>query len=117
MFELAVEILYLQIRNFTDEIDSTLVMKYLINKKKDGLHITIDEVENKKDSLLKAFQECQEGRCSCPTEEYKKLESLEIEQNKDGIQLQLKALDGLMLDVNEIQKCMEYTTKKVEKEG
>jgi hypothetical protein len=58
-------------------------------------------------------QECQEGRCSCPTQEYSKLESLEIESNEDTIRLKLKSKPDEQLDESEIGKCLEYTKGKV----
>lgn len=90
-------------------------MKYKIEESKDRLDISVNDTDNKKEKLLEAFQECQQGRCSCPTEEYKKLDSLEIEENEEGIKLHLKSKPGTKMNPSEIQKCMEYTTKKVEK--
>lgn len=88
-------------------------MKYIIDKNEEGIVITVDDVKSKKDTLLKAFQECQEGRCSCPTEEYTKLESMKIEQREDGIQLRLKSKQGVDLDKSEINRCLEYTKARV----
>ena len=90
-------------------------MKYKIDKNEEGIEISVDDVKSKKDTLLKAFQECQQGRCSCPTEEYKKLESMQIEQREDGIQLRLKSRQGVELDKSEINKCLEYTKARVNK--
>ena len=72
-------------------------MKYNIEQKEYNLDINIDDMSGNRDKLLEAFQECQQGRCSCPTEEYKKLDSLEIEYNEEGIQLHLKSKDGVKL--------------------
>lgn len=88
-------------------------MKYKIDKNEEGIAVNIDDVISKKDTLLKAFQECQEGRCSCPTEEYKKLDSMKIEQNEDGIQLRLKSKPGVELDKSEINRCLEYTKERI----
>ena len=88
------------------------MMKHKINETESGLDISIVVKEDKKKELLEAFQECQEGRCSCPTEEYKKLESLEIKHNDEKIELHLKSKDGSKLDKTEINKCLEYTEKR-----
>jgi len=90
-------------------------MKYTIDDNKDGIDISISGVKDDKAKLLEAFQECKEGRCSCKTEEYKKLESLEIENSEDGIKLHLKAKDGQKIDKSEIDKCLIYTTESVKK--
>ena len=88
-------------------------MKYRIDEKENGLDISIDDIEGKKEKLLNAFQECQEGRCSCPTEEYKKLDSLEIENNDEGIQLHLKIKDGVKINKDEINKCLQFTKERI----
>jgi len=92
-------------------------MKYTINEHDKGVDISVEDVKNKKEKLLGAFQECQEGRCSCPTEEYKKMESLEVEHDNQSIQLRLKSKHGVKIDKSEIEKCLEYTSKRVEEES
>lgn len=92
-------------------------MKYKIDNNEEGMEISVEDVKSKKDALLKAFQECQEGRCSCPTEEYKKLESMQIELREDGIQLRLKSKQGVDLDKSEINRCLEYTKARANENG
>ena len=92
-------------------------MKYKVESNKDEVNIEISETEGKEKKLLEAFQECQEGRCSCPTQEYSKLKSLEIENNKDTIHLKLKSKSDEQFDEKEISKCLEYTKGKTEDEG
>lgn len=89
------------------------MMKHKINETESGLDISINVKEEKKKELLEAFQECQEGRCSCPTEEYKNLESLEIKHSNDNIELHLKSKEGSKLNKTEINKCLEYTENRV----
>lgn len=88
-------------------------MKHKINETGSGLDISVDVTNEKKDKLLQAFQECQQGRCSCPTEEYKKLDSISIEHDDDKIELHLKVKDGHKLDKAEINKCLDYSENKV----
>lgn len=88
-------------------------MKYKIDENENGLDISINEIKDKKEKLLEAFQECQQGRCSCPTEEYKKLDSLEIDDSDENIKLRLKSKYGSKIDKEEINKCMEYTKNRV----
>lgn len=88
-------------------------MKYKIDENESVIDISINDVKDKKEKLLEAFQECQEGRCSCPTEEYKKLDSLEIDHNDENISLRLKSKDGSKIDIEEISKCMEHTKNRV----
>ena len=90
-------------------------MKYRVNEKSDGVDVTIQDIEGKHKELLDAFQACQEGRCSCPTEEYKKLESLESEHDQRTITIHLKSKKGMNLDVKEIKKCLDYTKEMIGK--
>lgn len=89
--------------------------KYKMNANKKGIDIHIEEVEGQEAELLEAFETCQQGKCSCPTEEYKKLESMAVEGKEGSIQIQLTAKADQELDANEIERCLDYTTRQVEK--
>lgn len=88
-------------------------MESKITKNEKGIDIDITDVEGKKEELLEAFHECSEGRCTCPTQEYEKMETLEITDTEDSIQLSIKAKEGNEIDDKEIEKCLEYTKKRV----
>ena len=88
-------------------------MKYRIAESQNGLEIKVEDVKGNKEKLLQAFQECQEGRCSCPTEEYKKLDTLEIDHSDEGIQLRLRSKRGEKVDTKEISRCLEYTAERI----
>ena len=91
-------------------------MKYKIEQKQNGIEIEVAESKAKQQQLLDAFQACQEGRCSCPTQEYTKLDSLEIEKEADTIHLHLKSKPGEEFDKSEISKCLEHTGSKLTSE-
>ncbi len=55
------------------------VARYRIHEDKSTVLIKVAEVGESKEQLLEAFGECQGGQCSCPTNEYDKLESMEVE--------------------------------------
>ena len=88
-------------------------MKAKIATKQNGIQIDVEDVKDKKEVLLEAFHECSEGRCTCPTEEYKKLESLDIRDGDDTIQLVLKVRPGEQIETKEIEKCLDYTSQRV----
>lgn len=88
-------------------------MKYRVESNKNEINIEVSEAKGKQKKLMEAFQECQEGRCTCPTQEYSKLDSLEIESNEDTIRLKLKSKPDEQFDETEINKCLEYTKGKV----
>ena len=88
-------------------------MKSDIKTTETGIQIEVTEVEGKKERLLEAFQECSEGRCTCPTQEYQKVQSLEVVDLEDSIRLSITAKPDEQIDAVEIEKCLEYTKKRV----
>ena len=88
-------------------------MKYKVESTENEVNIEVTETKGKQQKLLQAFQECQEGRCTCPTQEYSKLDSLEIASDQDTIKLKLKSKPDVNFDESEIGKCLEYTKGKV----
>ena len=88
-------------------------MEAQIKNTESGIEINVTELEGKKTELLEAFQECSEGRCTCPTEEYQKVASMQIEAGDDQIQLSIVARDDQTIDTGEIQKCLDHTKKRL----
>lgn len=88
-------------------------MEAQIKKTENGIEIDVTELEGRKTELLEAFQECSEGRCTCPTEEYQKVASMQIEDGDDRIQLSIVAKDDETIDTGEIEKCLDHTKKRL----
>ena len=90
-------------------------MKSKIISNKNGIDINVTELDGKKEELLEAFQECSEGRCSCPTQEYQKVETMNVIDTEGTIQLSITSKANEVIDTKEIEKCLEYTKNKVSK--
>ena len=88
-------------------------MEANIKTTENGIQIDVTELEGKKEQLLEAFQECSEGRCTCPTQEYQKVASMQVLSGADAIQLSIVARDDETIDTAEIEKCLDYTKKRV----
>ena len=88
-------------------------MEAKIKATETGIKIDVTDLNGKKEQLLEAFQECSEGRCTCPTEEYQKVESLEVIDSGDAIELSIEAKEDQQIDTAEIEKCLQYTKKRV----
>lgn len=88
-------------------------MKRTVKSSSGGLSIEVSDISGQQEQLLAEFQACQEGRCSCPTSEYEKLASLNIEAAGGTVCLNLKAKSGQVLDESKIQKCLDHTEKKL----
>ncbi len=74
-----------------------------------GLHIQVTGLATKQAEFLKAVAECQEGRCSCPSDEYTKLASIKIELPDDAVNIELTAKPGETIDPKSIQRCLDHT--------
>ncbi len=88
-------------------------MEAKITKTENGIEIDVTDLQGQDAQLLEAFQECSEGRCTCPTEEYKKVAAMTVTNEDDEIQLSIKAKDDETIDTAEIEKCLDYTKKRV----
>ena len=47
--------------------------------------------ERQERELLEAFDDCRSGRCSCPTDQYDKLASMDVDRDADSITLRLSS--------------------------
>jgi hypothetical protein len=83
--------------------------KYTIEADGSSIAIELTEVAGRQAGLLEAFGECQEGRCSCPTDEYRKVATMEVQLTGDRIAIRLEAKPGMSLDASEIAACLDYT--------
>lgn len=89
-------------------------MKTKIVGRNDGVQVQISDVGSHADELLLAFKACQAGKCSCPTREYEKVESVDIAQSGQEISLSVRPKAGQQIDVTEIEKCLEHTTNGID---
>ena len=87
-------------------------MRYKVESNENEVSIEVSDTKGKHKGLLDAFKDCREGRCSCPTQEYSKLDALEIEHDEDSISLKLRSRPNERFDESEIKKCLEYTRGK-----
>ena len=83
-------------------------MESRIKEVPEGLLVEISGPADRREVLLETFAACREGRCSCPTDEYGKLESLEVEEGDGGLRVRLRAKAGETFQVSEIERCLEY---------
>jgi len=88
-------------------------MKYSIESQGDDVTITIEQVGDKQVELMAEFNECAEGRCTCPSPQYAKVEAIRIKPTTGKIDISLTAKPGEKIDHADIAKCLEHTTKKV----
>jgi hypothetical protein len=89
-------------------------VKQVIKSDPQGLTVEVTDIEGQQERLLAEFQACRDGRCSCPTDEYEKLEALEIDESSASIRLRLKAKAGQAFDQGDIERCLKHTAGKLD---
>jgi hypothetical protein len=88
--------------------------QYKISNESSVVSIEVTGVAGHQNELLEAFQGCQEGTCSCPTDEYQNVASMTADADESRIAIRLQAKPGAKLDVSQIKSCLDYTIGGVE---
>ena len=73
--------------------------------------------ERQERELLEAFDECRSGRCACPTDQYDKLASMQVQRGDRAITLKLEPKPGERFDTAQLQTCLEHTIAKTVRAG
>ncbi len=76
---------------------------YHIDEAPEEVTIRVTEASGHEQELLEAFEECRDGRCTCPTDEYQKLAGMDVATAEDKISLRLVPKAGERFDVEEIR--------------
>ena len=88
-------------------------MKYKIYRADETIKISVTDIKEKSGEVLKAFQDCKDGKCSCKSSEYEKVESFEVKTNSSGVELSIKAKNDEVIDSGEIENCLQHTKEKL----
>lgn len=88
--------------------------KYELHEDAARVSIEVSGVDGERQEreLLEAFDECRGGRCTCPTDQYDKLASMQVEHGDRAITLKLEPKPGARFDTTELQTCLEHTIGK-----
>jgi hypothetical protein len=80
--------------------------------------VTIDLVDtaDRASQVLEALQECQEGRCRCPTDQYERLAGMDIARRGGAMRVRLRPRAGERLDMDALRLCLEYTVQRAERD-
>lgn len=69
------------------------------------LTVNIEGVESK-EAIIETIEGCADGSCACSTDEYQKVETLQIIDSPNGIQLKIEVKPGEVIDPNCISECL-----------
>ena len=70
-----------------------------------SLVVNIEKVSDK-NAVMETIQGCAEGNCACSTDEYHKVESMQILPGANSIQLKIEVRSGEIIDTNCISECL-----------
>lgn len=88
-------------------------MKHTVEKTDAGLRITAAVATDKQAALLEEFNKCASGTCSCPTPQYGRLQTINVQAQPGGVSVELTAKAGEIIDTEDIERCLEHTAKQV----
>ena len=86
----------------------------MIGRSPTSVAIELTEIGDKQQQLLEALQACAEGRCSCPTDEYDKVASIQLSGAEGRIDIRLEAKPGRDFDARQIANCLDHTLAAVD---
>ena len=94
-------------------------MKSELKKKDEHVIINISEIGDDKDLILKSLYDWKDGKCSCPTNEYEKLETLDInsDDNLQEIIVDLGPKKDERIAISDIENCLNYTASQISKKN
>ena len=64
--------------------------------------------------LLESLAQCQSGNCGCPTDQYERLEKMNVHASGKGVRIRLEPRLGQRFDTAELRACLEYTTTQID---
>ena len=76
-----------------------------------ALTVNIGDVTNQS-AILETIAGCADGTCACSTDEYKKVQSIDIVSGPDSIQLNIEVKPGEVIDPNCISDCLSPAAEK-----
>ena len=75
-----------------------------------GVQIQLIGVGADRAALLETFNACADGTCECSTEEYAKVESMQVNADGDAITIEVRTKPGETIDPTCITDCLDSAT-------
>ncbi len=84
-------------------------MRYDISAHGDDVNIEVTGTAGRAERLLTSLQQCQQGECACPTDQYDRLAEIDVRADDDAVTVRLTPRPGEHLDADELRACLDYT--------
>lgn len=89
------------------------MVNYKIENQNENLNIYITDIKKGKEKILEKFNQCKEGNCSCPTDQYAKIKDLDILNQDEKISIKLKPKVNENFNKKEIEECVNFTINDI----
>ena len=89
-------------------------MRYEMSEQDEDIQIEVHQTGEHTPQLLASLQDCQEGRCTCPTDQYERLEDMTLKTGADELTIRLRPHAGQRFDSGRLQACLDYTLDQAE---
>ncbi len=100
-------------RRLARQVEGAAV-RYEVTELGPDIEIRVSDAAGRRYQLLQSMRQCQSGQCGCPTDQYDKLDAMELEARDDEVTVRLRPLPGERLDPDEIKACLDHTTTLAE---
>ena len=90
--------------------------EFELTRRGSEVEIQVRGTAEQEPQLIESFQDCQSGHCSCPTDQYERLESMTMESENGNITMLLRPRPGEHFDIEQIRACLDYTVAQAEQE-
>lgn len=87
-------------------------MRYEITEFDDDVEIQVQQIGAHASRVLASLQDCQQGRCGCPTDQYDRLADMTVHTDADRLTIRLHPYDGQHFDTGQLQTCVDYTLEQ-----
>jgi hypothetical protein len=88
-------------------------MRYDITEQDRDVEIHLHDAAGRTSELLGSMQDCQQGRCGCPTDQYDRLAGMDVEATDDEVTVRLQPKTGERFDTDELRACLDYTIEHI----
>ena len=72
----------------------------------EGLQLRVDAVGDARAELLDLLSSCADGACACASDEYQKVESMQVEPDELGITVSVRTKPGEAIDPSCVTECL-----------
>ena len=89
-------------------------MRYEITEHDSDVEIRVQDAAGRTSQVLTSMQDCQQGRCGCPTDQYDRLAGMDVAATDDEVTVRLLPKTGERFDTDELRACLDYTIAQAE---